>query len=87
MYRITDYTKRRAKEIGVEVKPSKRKHKKLDVYKDDTYLASIGAIAYKDFPTYMEEDGREYADKRRELYYKRHTKNTLGELLALYLLW
>lgn len=87
MYHITDYTKRRAKEIGVEVRPSKKKDKKIDVYKNDEYLASIGAISYKDYPTYLKENGREYADERRRLYYIRHTKNTLGELLALYLLW
>lgn len=87
MYQITDYTRRRAKEIGVSVEPSKKKDKKLDVYKDGKYLASIGAISFKDYPTYIKENGREYADERRRLYYLRHTKDTLGELLALYLLW
>ena len=87
MYQITDYTKRRAKEIGVEVQESKRKGKKIDVYKDGNYLASVGARNEKDYPTYIKENGREFADERRRLFYLRHTKNSFRELLAKWLLW
>jgi hypothetical protein len=87
MYAITQYTKDRAKELGVTVKPSSNPKKKIDVYKDGVFVYSIGAIGYSDYPTYLNEKGREYAEKRRELYHKRHTKEGLGEILSLYLLW
>ena len=87
MYLITPYTKKRAKEIGVEVRPSTRQGKKLDVYKDGEYLESIGAVGYMDYPSYIREKGKAYADERRRLYHIRHTKDTLGELLSLFLLW
>jgi len=87
MYVITDYTKRRAKELGLTVAVSKKRHKKLDVFKDGELIASIGDTRYKDYPTFALEDGQEVANERRRLYRQRHTKNTLNELLALYLLW
>ena len=42
MYRITEYSKQKAKELDVEIKPSTRKHKKIDVYKNNKLVASIG---------------------------------------------
>ena len=87
MYDITDYTKKKAKEIGVEVRPSRDSKKKLDVYKGDELVASIGAMGYGDYPTFLLSKGKAYADKRRSLYHKRHTKDSLGEYLALWLLW
>ena len=54
MYQISAYTKSKAKKIGVNVRPSKTAGKKIDVYKNGTKLASIGAIGYNDYPTYME---------------------------------
>jgi hypothetical protein len=86
-YEISDYTKRRAKEIGVEVSLSEKKDKKIDVFKDGKYLKSIGAKGMYDYPTWMKEKGKEYAEERRRLYHQRHQKNTLGELLARWLLW
>ena len=43
MYEITDYTKKKAKQLGVEVKPSLDPQKKIDVYKVNKKLVSIGA--------------------------------------------
>ena len=43
-YRITDYTKQQAKKLGVEVKPSKTKGKKIDVFKKVKKVASVGAM-------------------------------------------
>ena len=77
MYKITKYTKDKAKEIGVIVKPSKLKNKKIDVYFKGHKIASIGDIRYKDYPTYIKEKGLEYANKRRKLYYKRHNKEPI----------
>lgn len=87
MYHITDYTKKKAEEIGVIVKPSRNPKKKVDVYKDGECVASIGAIGYGDYPTFLQEKGEEYANKRRMLYHQRHQKDSLGEYLALWLLW
>lgn len=75
MYDITDYTKKKAKELGVIVKPSTNKKKKIDVFKKDKKIASVGAIGYKDYPTYIIEKGKSYADSRRRLYKVRHNKD------------
>ena len=86
-YKITDYTYAKAKQAGLVVKPSKRKGKKIDVYKDGEYLHSIGALGMMDYPNYLATEGKKVAEERRRLYRLRHTKDTLGERLALYLLW
>jgi hypothetical protein len=87
MYHITPYTYNRAKQNGLKVVPSKHKGKKLDVYKDGKFIHAVGAIGYKDYPTYLKEDGKEIADQRKRLYHLRHTQNTQGERLAKLLLW
>jgi len=75
MYNILPYSKEQAKKLGVEIKPSKNKNKKIDVYKNDKKVASIGNINYKVFPTYMKEEGLEKAKERRKLYKIRHDKD------------
>jgi hypothetical protein len=75
MYKIKDYTKKKAKLLGVKVKPSKTKGKKIDVFKNNKKIASIGALGYSDYPTYIENKGKDYADKRRKLYKIRHKKD------------
>jgi hypothetical protein len=86
-YAITDYTRRKAKQIGVQVKPSTRKFKKLDVFRDGEKIASIGDTRYLDYPTYKKRYGDLVAEERRRLYHLRHTRNTPGEKLAKQLLW
>ena len=75
MYNISDYTYQRAKTLGVQIKPSQKKNKKIDVLKDKKVIASIGDIRYKDYPTYLREKGKQFADKRKELYKIRHSKD------------
>lgn len=87
MYDILPYTKAKAKAMGLTVKPSTRAGKKIDVFDDGKYLDSVGALGYKDYPHYIKEKGKVYADKRRKLYYARHIGNTQGERLAKGLLW
>ena len=91
MYMITAYTRKQAKRLGVEVKISTQKSKKIDVFKDGINIASIGAVGYSDYPTYIKTHGKEYADKRRILYKKRHQKNRTvmwsNGYLADQLLW
>jgi len=74
-YKILPYTLRQAKAIGVDVKPSMKKGKKIDVYKDGKLIGSVGAIGYKDYPTYLADKGKEYADERKRLYKLRHKKD------------
>jgi hypothetical protein len=87
MYDILPYTKRQAKKFNYTVTPSTRAGKKIDVYQDGKYLDSVGALGYKDYPTYTKEMGKAYADERRRLYYARHVGNSQGERLAKRLLW
>ena len=72
MYYITKYTLAKARQLGVVVKPSTNKQKKLDVFKNGHKVASIGAIGYNDYPTYIQTRGKKYADERRRLYKIRH---------------
>ena len=74
MYEIKARQKRNAKKLGVEIKPSTNKKKKIDVYKNDKKIASIGAKDYSDYASYIETKGKEYADNRRRLYKARHEK-------------
>jgi hypothetical protein len=72
-YKIKSYTKSKAEKLGVIVKPSTVQGKKIDVFnKKGEKLASIGALGYGDYPTFMAEEGKEYADKRRKAYKSRH---------------
>jgi hypothetical protein len=75
MYQITNYTKQKAKELNVKIKPSSNPKKKIDVYKDNKKIASVGAIGYDDYPTYIIKKGKLYADEKRKLYKLRHSKD------------
>jgi len=75
MYQITDYSKKRAKMLGVQIKPSENKNKKIDVFKNGDKIASIGSITNMDYPTYVLTNGKKYAEERRRLYKLRHTKD------------
>lgn len=74
-YRITAYTKEQAKKLGVQVKPSTVSGKKIDVFKNGEKVASIGAEGMGDYPTFIREKGKAYADERRKLYKQRHEKD------------
>jgi hypothetical protein len=89
-YKITDYSKEQAKKYNVVIKPSKNKGKKIDVFKDNKKVASIGDINYLDYGSYLTK-GKAYADKRRKIYRIRHANdinviNTPG-FWASHLLW
>lgn len=75
-YDITNYTKQKAEKLGVVVSKSKNPKKKIDVFdKKGNFLTSVGDSQYKDYGTYIKENGLEYANKRRELYKLRHNKD------------
>lgn len=75
MYNITNYTYKQSKKLGLKVKPSTNKTKKIDVYKKDQKIASVGAYGMNDFPTYIKKRGLKYAKTRRKLYKMRHEKD------------
>lgn len=54
-YTITNYTYKQAKKLGVTVKPSTNKTKKIDVYKKGKKIASVGALGMGDFPSYIKK--------------------------------
>jgi hypothetical protein len=79
-YKITNYTKAQAKKLGVSVRASSVKGRKIDVIKDGKKVASVGAIGYNDYPTFKRQEERGIvpkgtADKRRALYKNRHDKD------------
>lgn len=88
-YSITPWTRRQARRLGVEVKPSRKEGKKIDVFRDGYYIGSAGAKGYGDYGTYLEEEGKEYANQRRRLYRKRHTEGSKDSpsWIAYNLLW
>lgn len=94
-YRIRQRTKTRAQALGVEVKPSKVKGKKIDVFKDGRKLASVGALGYADYPTYLELEKKGKvqpgtAAMRKKSYKARHTdrkKRGTPSYYADQLLW
>ena len=75
MYKIKSYTYKKAAKLGVVVKPSTDKIHKIDVYKKDKKIASIGAYGMNDYPTYILKKGLTYAKTRRKLYKIRHEKD------------
>ena len=89
MYHITKYSYGRAKELGVEIKPSSNKKKKIDVFKNGKKISSIGAIGYNDYPTFIVKKGLSYANERRKLYKERHKKdlNSKNGFYANKILW
>lgn len=76
-YKIRTYSKAQAQKLGVDIKPSKTKGKKIDVFKAGKKVASIGAAGMNDYPTYKELEKKKKvkegtAEKRRKLYKTRH---------------
>ena len=90
MYNILSYSYKKARDLNVDIKPSARKNKKIDVYKNNVYICSIGDVNYSDFPHYLLKDVS-YAKQRQKLYQQRHQKeknkvNTAG-YYAYHILW
>ena len=72
MYEISPASFKVAKQYGLQIEPSVKINKKIDVYKDGRYIASIGDSRYADFHIYLKENGTAYANERARLYYLRH---------------
>ena len=88
MYKILPAHRKKAKKLGVTIKSSTVKGKKIDVFKDGKKVSSIGAKGYGDFEYFKKEKGETYANSRRKAYNSRHAKdpkyNSKGQLSAGY---
>jgi len=75
VYTIDKKVFENADRIGVVIKPSTMKFKKLDVYnKDGEKLASVGDTRYNDYNSYIKTKGLAFANERKRLYNIRHAK-------------
>jgi len=80
VYEIKERTKQMAEALGVQVFPSDNPKYKLEVYDyHGNFITYVGASCYGDFATYLEMESsgevpQGYAEKRRQLYWKRHGK-------------
>ena len=99
MYEIKQYSYDKINELNEKIgkpvyfiKPSI--DKKIRVYKFQKLIAEVGAKDMGDFPTFLEEKGEEFANKRRDAFYSRFASVPNikdGELTNMfwsrYLLW
>jgi len=91
-YKIKTIQARKAKALGVTIKPSTNPKKKLDVFKRGQLVARIGATGYKDYATYLEEEKKGKASKgtaetRKRLYQLRHSGEQKRKGTAGYYAW
>lgn len=77
MYKIKSGQRDAARRLGVVIRPSTTKGKKIDVYKHGFKVASIGAQGYEDYWGYVQLEKKGSvapgtAETRRQLYKIRH---------------
>ena len=76
MYSISRGTYEKAIKLGVMVKPSTVKGKKVDVFNSKgEKLASIGALGMNDYYLWQKKKGLDFAKRRRKAYKMRHEKD------------
>jgi hypothetical protein len=73
-YQITSRQRANARRLGVSIKPSTVKGKKIDVFKGDKKVASIGALGMMDFDKWKAKEGIEKAKKRQKAFKSRFSK-------------
>ena len=83
MYRITERTRQKARELGLEVKPSRKKGFKMDVFRNGFLISTVGKVDELDYATALEMEAegklrKGTADRWREIY---TLKNMCQELL------
>ena len=77
-YTITQYSRDKIQELNSKlntsdfsIKISEDPSKKIDVFLKEKKIASIGDINLLDYPSFIQERGIDYANKRREAFYSR----------------
>lgn len=90
-YLITNYHKNNAKDLGVSIKPSGAKGKKIEVVLPDKKIKQIGAKGYEDYQLYKKKEGNQVANEKRDAYRARHkchnAKRFTAQHLACEILW
>lgn len=82
-YKISKGQFVRAQKLGVQIKPSKVKGKKIAVYDNDgNKITDIGATGYKDYYIYIDMELKGLipigtADRKKRNYKKRHQKTRI----------
>ena len=71
VYRIKKRSYDIADKYNIKLYPSMNPKYKIDAYYEGKFINNFGSIRFMDYPSYLELD-KNYADKRKELYYKRH---------------
>ncbi len=62
--------------MNVRIKPSTNPKKKIDVFENNhKFIVSVGANGYSDYPTYLQQGDKAFADKRKQ-FYKHDLKRT-----------
>jgi hypothetical protein len=81
VYHLRPYHKIKARQLGVIIKPSVKNPYKIDVFSRDTgeYVTSIGDRRFDDWLSIVEEKGFDEGERRRQLYLKRHAKDSKVE--------
>jgi hypothetical protein len=75
-YKISKASYAAAKRLGVSIKPSTVKGKKVDVFNaKGEKIASIGALGMNDFHLWKQKKGIDFAKRRRKAYKMRHEKD------------
>ena len=87
MYEISKQTYKAAKQYNLDIFPSKKLNKKIDVYRGGLYVGSVGDIRYKDYHIYLKQDGKQVANERRRLFHLRNPKDSFKNRLVKLLLW
>jgi hypothetical protein len=82
MYKISLASYELAKIYNLDIFPSTKAHKKIDVWREGVYLDSIGDIRFNDYHIYLKKNGKAFAEERRRLYYIRQPKDTFKERLS-----
>ena len=75
VYEISEYTRNKARKLGVQVRPAKSPKKKLDVFRNGKKVASVGDRRFLDYPSYIKKFGPVVARNRRKAYKIRHAKD------------
>lgn len=89
-YKILPQQRAAAKKLGVTIKPSTVKGKKIAVYRSGVKVGDIGALGYGDYWNYYAAD-KMIANKKRDSYRARHDgeQNVICSpgYFAWYILW
>ena len=85
---ITPEMFQEAELLRIEIRPSENKRKLIDIFKDGSFYCSIGASNFKFYNQLVEEEGIDFAQRKKEKILARNKNNCdLKTLYTLRLLW